>query len=317
MQFRNIRLPRNLLERLQLLFPGNKFDSVIHTFSVRRQTTIRVNTLKISEHDLRRQLLELGVKADTVFWNKEAFIIKNKSLRELRSLKYYEDGYFYVQSLSSMIPPLILNPKKGEKILDMAAAPGSKTTQMAAIMGNSGEIIANEPNSIRYQKLEANLRIQGITNTKLIRMNGEAIQSLYSDYFDRVLLDAPCSGEGRISIFYKDSYQYWSMRNVTNFSALQKRLLISALLSVKPGGVVIYSTCALSPEENEDVVSSVLEKSQDLVKTVPISVNTFQFSAPVMSWGGKVYHKGIANTVRIYPTNKMEGFFVAKLRKIK
>lgn len=316
MQFRNIQLPKNLLDRLRLILPGNKFDSVVHTFSIRRATTIRTNILKIKGMDLRRQLIDDGIKLDTVFWYKDAFIVRNKSLKELRSLKYYKDGYFYVQSLSSMIAPLVLDPNRGEKILDIAAAPGSKTTQMASIMRNTGEIIANEPNIVRRQKLAANLIIQGINNTKVISERGEMISSIYSDYFDKALVDAPCSGEGRISKFYRDSYQYWSIRNVHNFSHLQKRLLISALLAVKPGGIVVYSTCTLSPEENEAVVSHVLEKSQGLVKTEPIFVNSFQFAPSFKSWEEKTYHKGVENAVRIYPSNTMEGFFIAKLRKV-
>lgn len=316
MQFRNIVLSKNLIDRLRLILPGNKFDSVIHTFSVRRPTTIRANTLKITGAELRRQLLDLGIKADTVFWNKEAFIIQNKNLRDLQKLKFYEEGYFYVQSLSSMIPPLVLDPIKGGKILDMAAAPGSKTTQMAAMMENSGEIIANEPNTVRMQKLQANLNIQSVTNVKLISQDGGNIYKTYPDYFDKVLVDAPCSGEGRICVYYPDSYRYWSIRNVNNFAALQKRLLISALLSVKPGGVVVYSTCTLEPEENEEVISSILEKSQGLVKTEQISIHSLKFAPPFMSFGDKKFHKEVGNCVRIYPSNIMEGFFIAKLRKI-
>ncbi len=298
------------------MLPGNKFDSVIHTFSIRRPTTIRANTLKITGAELRRQLLDMGIKADTVFWNKEAFIIQNRTLRDLQKLKLYEEGYFYVQSLSSMIPPLVLDPIKGEKILDMAAAPGSKTTQMAALMENSGEIIANEPNSVRMQKLQANLHTQNVSNVKLISQDGGNIYKTYPDYFDKVLVDAPCSGEGRICVYYPDSYRYWSIRNVNNFAALQKRLLISALLSVKPGGVVVYSTCTLSPEENEEVISYVLEKSQGFVETEPISVQTLKFAPPFMSFGDKIYHREVTNCVRIYPSNIMVGFFIAKLRKI-
>lgn len=316
MQFRNIQLSRNLIDRLRFMLPGNKFDSVIHTFSIRRKTTIRANTLKISGAQLRRQLLDQGIKADTVFWNKEAFIIGNKGLKELRSLKYYEDGYFYVQSLSSMIPPLVLDLKPCEKVLDIAAAPGSKTTQMSALMENRGEIVANEPNSVRMQKLQANLGIQSVTNVKLISQDGANIYKTYPDYFDKVLVDAPCSGEGRICVYYPDSYKYWSQKFVNNFASLQKRLLISALLSVKPGGVVVYSTCTLSLEENEEVVNFILEKSQGLVKTEPISIHSLKFAPPFMNFGDKKFHKEVGNCARIYPSNLMEGFFIAKLRKV-
>lgn len=316
MVFKKIKLPQRLLDRLTLILPRKKFEAVLHAYSIKRPTTIRANTLKIHGWELRQRLLDQGIKADTVFWNKEAFIVRNKVLKELRLLKDYQEGYFYVQSLSSMIPPLVLNPKPGEKVLDIAAAPGSKTTQMAAMMENKGEIVANEPNNVRYQKLDHNLKIQGITNTKLISMQGEIISNLYSDYFDKVLVDAPCSGEGRISMHYQDSFGYWSFRNVSNYAHLQKKLLAQALLTVKPGGTVVYSTCTLSPEENEEVVNWILERTEGKVVLENVSVGTLRFSQPVMKWGEKNYLPHVRKTARIIPSDLMEGLFTAKLKRI-
>lgn len=317
MVFKRIRLPQRLLERLAKIFPANKIDSVLHAFSVKRPTTIRANTIKIEGRELRQRLMDQSIKLDTVFWYKDAFIVRNRDLRGIQSLPEYHEGLFYVQSLSSMIPALILDPKPREKILDLAAAPGSKTTQMAAIMENKGEIVANEPNSIRYQILNANLKVQGVKSVKTISMRGEIIRNLYSDYFDKALVDAPCSSDGRISVFYQNSFKHWSYRDVKDYSLLQKKLLISALLSVKPGGTVVYSTCALSPEENEEVISSVLEKSGGLVKTEPVRLNTYQFAPPILNWEGKLYHRGVRNCARVYPSDLMEGFFIAKLKRIK
>jgi 16S rRNA (cytosine1407-C5)-methyltransferase len=317
MLVQRIKLKKNLLDRLSLILPSNRLEAVLHVFSNRRPTTIRANTLKITGWELRRKLLEIGIKADTVFWCKEAFIIQNRKLREIEGLDLYKKGYFYVQSLSSMIPPLVLAPAKNEIVLDIAAAPGSKTTQIAAMMGNTGELFANEPNEIRLQKLEANLNRQGVTNTKLLSMDGGAVQSLFTDYFDKVLVDAPCSGEGRISIYFEDSYRNWSYRSVCNYSSLQKRLLISALLAVKPGGKVVYSTCTLAPEENEGNVSFILEKTEGQVIAEPVILNSFHFSPPIMHWEGKDFHKGVKNCVRVNPSETMEGFFVTVFKRLK
>lgn len=317
MLVQRIILKKNLFERLSLILPTNRLGAVLHAFSNRRPTTIRANTLKISGWELRKQLLEMGIKADTVFWNKDTFIIQNRKLREIEGMDLYKKGFFYVQSLSSMIPPLILAPGKNEIVLDIAAAPGSKTTQMAAIMGNTGELFANEPNAARLQKLEANLKRQGVTNTKLLSMDGGAVQSLFSDYFDKVLVDAPCSGEGRISLHYEASYQNWSYQSVRNYSSLQRRLLISALLTVKPGGKVVYSTCTLAPEENEENVSFILDKTEDQVITEPVILNSFQFSPPILRWEGIDYHKGVKNCARIIPSDSMEGFFVTVFKRLK
>lgn len=316
MVFKRIKLQQRLLDRLELLLPQEKFDSVLHAFSIKRLTTIRVNTLKIKSWELRRKLLDQGIKVDTVFWYKEALIVRNKDLPQLRELEEYKNGLFYVQSLSSMIPPLVLDPKPNEKILDMAAAPGSKTTQLAALMGNTGEIVANEPNMVRLQKLEHNLKLQGVTNTKLISMHGELITNLYTDYFDKVMVDAPCSGEGRICMYYQDSFKYWSYSNISNYASLQKKLLISALLAVKPGGTVVYSTCTLAPEENEEVVDWILRKTEGKVKVEDFSANGFRFYPAVRKWEEKEYLPQVSLAKRIIPSDLMEGFFVVKLKKL-
>lgn len=312
---RGIRLPKNLIYRFREIVPAHKIESVLHAFTVKRPTTIRANTLKISGHELRRALLEAEVKPDTVFWYRDAFIIRNKTLKYIRTLKHYIEGDLYVQSLASMIPPLILNPKPGEKILDMAAAPGSKTTQMAAIMENKGEIVANDPNPIRAQKLNANLLLQGAENVKIILERGERLFKTYPDYFDKVLLDTPCSGEGRINTFDWESYKYWSYKHLLEYSALQKKLLTSALLCVKKGGSVVYSTCSISPEENEEVVSSVLEKAGGLVTTENIHLHNFPFERPIMKYKGQEYHRDVSRSARIYPSGLMEGFFIAVLKR--
>lgn len=316
MVFARSRLPQQLLSRLFLILPKDKYYSVLHAYSLKRPITLRANTLKIKSWELRQRLLNQGIKVDTVFWYKDAFIVRNKTRRELEKTSEYQNGLLYLQSLSSMIPSLVLAPKPGEKILDMAAAPGSKTTQLASLMQNQGELVANEPNTIRFQKLKANIARQGVTNVKLVSIKGENISSIFTDYFDKVLVDAPCSGEGRICFYSEDSYRYWSLKNVFQYAALQKKLLISAFLAVKPGGVVVYSTCTLSPEENEEVISWLLERAEGKIKTEEIYLNGLKFAPSISKWGGKSYHYGVNFARRIIPSDLMEGFFVAKLRKI-
>ncbi|MCJ7740813.1 RsmB/NOP family class I SAM-dependent RNA methyltransferase [Candidatus Microgenomates bacterium] len=302
MNKRQAQLPRLLKDRLQEI-TLDKYNSVLHSFSVRRPTTIRANTLKISGPLLLRDLRDLGVKLDTVNWCKEAFIVRNKSLKDLRLLKYYQEGYLYVQSLSSMIPALVLDPKPGEKILDLCAAPGSKTTQMAAMMENEGEIVANEPNPIRAQKLNANLLKQGVTNTKMVNLYGEDVYKKYSDYFDRVLVDAPCSGEGRIHTYDPETFRGWSLGKIERYVKVQKKLLISAVLAVKKGGIIVYSTCTLEPEENKGVVDEILQKAGGYLVLEEIKIE------------GKEGEKGKKGILRVWPDKLMEGFFIAKMRK--
>lgn len=312
------RLPQRLIERIRQIVPGKKTESVLHAFGIKRPTTIRANTLKISGLDLMRQFRAIGIKLDTVFWYKDAFVVRNRTLRELRELKYYKEGYFYVQSLSSMIPAIVLHPKPQETILDLCAAPGSKTTQIAAMMENKGKIIANEPNPIRWQKLNANLLKQGVSNTEIISMHGEDIHKKYEDCFDRALVDAPCSGEGIIHTFDVDTYRGWGLGKIERYVQIQKKLLIAALLSVKKGGVVVYSTCTLEPEENEGVVDWILEKAKGFVKLEQVFIGdnvSYEGDCGFGQWGDVQYSRELSKTVRIWPGKLMEGFFVAKIRK--
>lgn len=289
---------------------------MIKALSSVRPTTLRVNTLKSSPSHLEKILQLHRVQFDRVSWIKDAYIIRNAGIRELMTLAEYNSGGFYIQSLASMLPVLILNPEKQERILDIAAAPGSKTTQMAALMENTGQIMANDTSRIRRYKLEANLRIQGVTNTKISGYAGQVIWKKYPEYFDRILADVPCSLEGRISVGDPKSFADWSLKRIRSLSEIQKWILRSAVSAVKPGGTIVYSTCTLAPEENENVIDWILKKEQGAVITEIINVDIPGKLPGLSEWGMKKYHPSVKRCLRIMPNNLMEGFFIAKLRKI-
>lgn len=167
-------------------------------------------------------------------------------------------------------------------------------------MENEGEIVANEPNPIRVQKLNANLLKQGVRNTEIVSLHGEDVYKKYSDYFDRVLVDAPCSGEGRIHTYDPETFRGWSLGKIARYAKVQKKLLISAVLAVKKGGIIVYSTCTLEPEENEGVVGEILQKAGGYLSLEEINIR------------GLEEYKGI---LRVWPNKLMEGFFVAELVK--
>lgn len=284
------QLPEKFIERLRTYIPKDKFESVIASFSHERATTFRANTLKISADQLEKDLVALGFVIERVDWYPDAFILQNTSKEELMQTTLYKDGFFYIQNLSSMIPVLLLNPQPQQLILDMAASPGSKTTQMASYMHNTGTIIANDKSPKRLFKLIANLKSQGVTNTKTSAMPGEFLWKKFPEYFDGALVDAPCSMEGRIKIDEPDSYKDWSPRKTKELANLQKWLLRSAISCTKVGGTIVYSTCAMDPKENEDVVAWALKKMPEIIQ--------------------------LNSTRRIYPDDSMEGFFVAKFTKL-
>lgn len=310
------QLPAAFLARLEKQFGTQKFQELLPFFSLKRPTTLRANTLKITPHDLQAQLAESGIELIPVEWFPIAFIVKNVELRVLTEHPLYLNGSFYVQSLSSMLPPLVLDPQPGEKILDLTAAPGSKTTQMAVMMGNSGEIIANDVSPIRLFKLTANLRMQGVTNTFTRRGPGEYFWKKSPEFYDRVLVDVPCTMEGRMNTEDPKSYQDWSEQKIRDLSVRQQHLLRSAVTSCKVGGVIVYSTCTLAPEENEGVLNWLLQREKETVELEEISLPGVTASYGITSWLDQVYDPQVSKGLRITPSQTMEGFFVAKFRKI-
>ena len=310
-------LPEKFLTRLDSYMPQDRQMQVKIALCHVRSVSFRTNTLRISPEELKSALESQGFILEQLPWYKDAFILQNKSKTQLMDTDLYRGGFLYIQNVSSMIPPLALDPQVANSILDMTASPGSKTTQIASLMGNQGEIVANDKSHKRLFKLLENLKQQGVTNTKTSAIPGEFLWKKYPEYFDKVLLDAPCSMEGRICCSDPDSYKDWSPRKNKELSNLQKWLLRSAITCTKVGGTIIYSTCAMDPLENEEVIDWVMKKMSDVVEIIPLSIPHLITDSGITAWARKTYLPDLAKTARIYPNDTMEGFFICKLRKIK
>jgi 16S rRNA (cytosine1407-C5)-methyltransferase len=310
-------LPSDFTNRLSRLIPASDLLRVQEGFTQKRVTTLRANTLKIDPATLQKQCAEQGVTLTPVNWYGPAFIVENTPLRTITELPECKEGKLYIQSLSSMIPPLVLDPKPGEKVLDIAAAPGSKTTQMATLMHNTGELLANDSSQTRSYRLQGNLRIQGATMVRTTKLDGRSIWTKYPEYFDKTLVDVPCSMEGRFNTNDPKSFEDWSLKKVRDLSALQRFLLRSAVSATKPGGTIVYSTCTLSPEENEEVINWILEKDKGILEVESISIPGLTTAPAITAWGDKTYNAAVTHTARIYPSVTMEGFYIAKLIKLK
>ena len=202
------RLPEKFMDNLYEMFSPGTVDKIVAGMINDRYTTLRVNTIKYNIQDLMKYFKEENIKFERVFWYNDALILKNVKEKDVQKLDIYEKGYIYLQSLPSMIPPIVLKPNEGEKVLDLTAAPGSKTTQIAALMNNKGYILANELDKIRCERLKYNVNTQGSTIIDVVNGRGELLGREHENYFDKVLLDAPCSGEGRFdassAITYKN-----------------------------------------------------------------------------------------------------------------
>lgn len=309
------KLPEKFLERLALFTTPKQSEEILESFCFQKPSTFRANTLKISADDLEKELSIAGIQTERVSWYKDAFMLVNQPQKTLMETDWYKNGYLYIQSLSSMIPPLVVDPKPGESILDITAAPGSKTTQMAAMMENTGEIIANDKSKVRLFRLRANLETLGVINTKIVQLPGQFIWRKFPQYFEKTLVDVPCSMEGRFHCDNEKTYKDWSTAKIDFLQNQQKFLLRSAISSTQVGGTIVYSTCTLAPEENEEVIDWMLRKTKGAVVLETITIPHLPFQQGLTQWKNKIFDEDLSKTIRIYPTKIMEGFFVAKLRK--
>jgi len=304
-----------MVEKFIQLFPLGELLEVLEANEVQRPVTIRTNTLKTRRRDLAQALINRGVNLDPVGkWSKVGLVIYSASV-PLGATPEYLAGHYILQGASSLLPVMALAPQEGERVLDMASAPGGKTTHIAAIMKNTGMILANDASKDRCRAVVGNLHRLGITNTVVANHDGRKLPAVMKG-FDRVLLDAPCSGTGVIS---KDPSAKTSKdhQDIHLCSHLQKELVLAAVDCLdhksKTGGYLVYSTCSVLPEENENVVDYVLKKRH--VKLVPTGL---EFGVEGFTkYREQRYHPAMNLTRRYYPhTQNMDGFFVAKLRKI-
>ncbi len=307
-------LPTKPLERLEQLYSENELQTILQAFMNKPLPSFRTNTLKATAGEVEELLQQQGFELEKVQWYPDAFILHNKSIRDLTATDLYMTGALYIQNLSSMIPALVMDPKPNEKILDLTAAPGSKTTQIASLMKNSGELTANDLSYKRLYKLKENISHAGVTNAKVLNLPGESFWKRLPEYFDRTLVDVPCSMEGRIKSDDPKTYKDWSTKKIKQLSKLQKYLLRSAISATKVGGIIIYSSCTLSPEENEEVIEWVVEKANGAVSVEKINLRGLQLEDGLRSWKNKEF-KNAHNCARVLPSEKMEGFFIAKLIK--
>lgn len=277
---------------------------------------IRVNTNKATVEKVVKSLSE-NWHLTPVPWCKEGFWIDHKGIGDEKRFDIgntleHQLGYIYVQEPASMIPPVVLEPKKGETILDMCAAPGSKTSQMSAMMENSGALLANDSQSIRLKPLGINLQRTGCANVIVTLMSGNWFRKAGIE-FDRVLVDAPCSGTGTIRKS-PATLKMWGEGLVRRMCNDQKKLIRTAFEILKPGGVMVYSTCTLEPEENEGVVNYLLNEEEGAqIEEIKLDIKR---SDAVTEFGGVQYNPEVKKCLRIYPQdNDTEGFFVCKIRK--
>jgi 16S rRNA (cytosine1407-C5)-methyltransferase len=309
------KLPQSFLDRLVKIYPG-EFNKIASTFLHKKNKTFRINYLKTDINQLRADLAKEKIKYKTIHWPPGAFILKS-NFAKLQKSFLYKQGHIYVQNLSSMIPPFALEPEPEEDILDLCAAPGAKTTQLVSLTRGKARVVAVEKNRVRFYKLLANLKIQGAQKyVKPLIFDGTRIRGKYPEYFDKILLDVPCSTEGRFRVDNPRSFRYWKYRKIKEMFHKQKKLFKAAFYALKPGGVIVYSTCTFAPEENEKLINWAIDKFSPHLRLLPLKIPLKNTKAGLRKWRKDNFISPLKLTRRILPTQYMEGFFIAKLRKI-
>lgn len=270
-----------------------------------KYTTLRVNTLKSNLEEIQKVLFNNNINYKSVSWYKDALILETAKEKDIRALSIYEEGKIYLQNLSSMLPPLVVSPKEKESILDMAAAPGGKTTELSALSNNNALITAIEKDKIRSDRLKYNLNKQGASRVTVLVEDASKLDDFFR--FDKILLDAPCSGSGTIDLENISSYKNFSEDLIKKSIERQKKLLLKASKIIKSGGEIIYSTCSILKDENENIVSLLLNNND--FEIVPLDENLF-INIPKLP-------VTIPGTICVCPNELYEGFYLAKMKKIK
>ncbi len=249
-------------EKKMKAFLGNEWDDFLYSYDNNRFQALRFNTLKVQSPEERMRILKvLGISSDKkVSWADEAYYF-DENVRPGKH-PYHEMGLYYIQEPSAMSAAALLAPKPGMRVLDLCAAPGGKSTQLATYLGDSGLLVSNEINTQRSRILSQNIERMGIKNAIVTNEDSFVLASHFPGFFNAIQVDAPCSGEG---MFRKlpEAIEQWSMENVAICAARQKEILDNAAVMLKPGGVIVYSTCTFSKEENEDVIEYFLERHPD------------------------------------------------------
>jgi NOL1/NOP2/sun family putative RNA methylase len=318
---RNVDVKKRFEEHYKLLL-GEDYDRFMNYSTSYIRKCIRVNTLKADVDDIKKRLGDRWL-LEPIPWCREGFWITFKDGKrfDIGNLIEHHLGYVYVQESASMIPPIVLDPQPRETILDMCAAPGSKTTQIAMYMQNKGILVANDISGARLRALGMNVQRCGARNTVITMVQEYRFKKLAQEResfrFDKILVDAPCSGTGTIRKSLKTIIM-WNPLGITKLSKIQKNLIEIAFQMLKQGGVMVYSTCTIEPEENEAVVSFLLQKYPDArLEDIDHEALGINRTPSVLEFNGLEINPEVSKCLRIHPyDNDTEGFFIARIRKV-
>ncbi|MFA5746064.1 MAG: RsmB/NOP family class I SAM-dependent RNA methyltransferase [archaeon] len=303
-----VYLPKEFMDKYKSILGEEESEKFFESCKTRLTKSLIMNTLKGEDTSFFR---EQGIEIEQTKFLEKAYFIKSE-VSGLGNTIEQNIGLFQMQEISSMLPAFVLNPRETDVILDLTAAPGNKTGILAQIMNNKGLIIANDVDKDRLKTLKFTLKRLGVTNTVITCQDGCKFD--LGLRFDKILLDAPCSCEGMVRK-KADSLKGWSTRDVSGKAELQKKLIEKSFSLLKIGGTLVYSTCTLSPEENEEVVDYLLKKNTN-AKIEEISIPGLVHDKGIIEFNKKKLNPEIKKAIRIWPhKSDIEGFFICKIKK--
>jgi len=312
-----MELNKNFWLRLNKIYSSIDIDIIKKWFSTKkRKVSFRINTLKSNEEDVLSLLKEKWLKYSKIDFLQNAYILEDWIERDLWDLDIFKEWKIYLQSIASQIPASFLDIRPNDIVLDVTAAPWSKTSQIASLLNNTWEITANDNNAIRIDKLKFTLVRQWVTNTKVIKHDATKLSEIYHEKsFDKILADLPCSAEWRINLNNEKTYSFWNEANIKRNYIVQKEILKNIVKLLKVDWILVYSTCTLAPEENEAIVHFLLSNFKELV-IEPITLDYKNIRKWITWFWDTIYNKKVDNSMRCLPSEDTEGFFVAKFRKV-
>lgn len=311
------KLPQQLQERIKKIYTEKELEILESWFNKeKRKVTFRVNKIKSNKEEIIKTLTDLWLEIKEIPYLDDAFSLENWIERDLWNTDIYKEWRIYIQWISSQIPVLLLDLKNDSKVLDVSAAPWSKTTQIASIMWNEWEIIANELNTIRAEKLKHNISLQWVNNVQIIKFDARKLgENLEAESFDAILADLPCSSEWRINLNNEKTYKNWDLKYIKKNYFLQKDILKSIIPLLKKDWVLVYSTCTIAPEENEAIVHFVLSNFPEL-QIQEINLWMDFIKNWINSFEKQVFRKDVNKSIRCIPNTETEWFFIAKFKKV-
>ena len=308
-------LPSEFIHRLPDFLCDHDLDAYRAFTENVSPLSVRLTNNRMTRSEVLKHLEDSGLKADPVDWMPDAIHLDPRDRRRIQETKLHSEGDLLIQSLSSMAAVETLDVRPGHDVLDCCAAPGGKTALIRFRQLNQGILVANDLSKKRIFKMKRLFKHIKVEGVDINIQAAETLGGSHAGCFDRVLLDAPCSGEGRFHVDSPSTWHDWEPGKVRRLAKLQQRLLRAALQTLRPGGVLIYSTCTLSPEENELVVSTILEDAPVPVTLVPIELECPGQRPGLAQWMGRSMDDGLRMTVRIIPERGMTPFFMAKLMR--